>query len=239
MNILFKSILVLYLLLQVNSVAVANGTIETRSVVSKEFDPEIVVVMFGVETQNLNPKLAADKNKEISNNVIKALSSFINKDNGDILKTTYYSVSPKYSYVDKKQKLDYYKAVHEIKIEVSDIDLAGNIIDAAINNGANNIKNIYFKLKDTKTNCRELLKQASYEAKLEASDIVSMMGTKLKGIKEINYSCSPNSHFVRGYRYKAAAIGSKSESESSTSIESSNIKLNATVNAEFYVGKMK
>ena len=218
-----------------------KGYISSRAEVKREFSPELAVLKLTVEIHNKSPKIAADKNKAIANKVIAVLTPKLDKSKGDFIKSSYYSVSPHYSYKNDKQTLDYYKAIHTITLETSKIDEVGSMIDLGLDNGITKVSNVYFKLKDTSKNCSELLKLASEKAKNEASSIISSVGSKIVGVKRITYSCSPNNYYPRLYK-AARAMGANMEADSApppTKIETSNINLRATVDADFYVGDIK
>lgn len=232
-------ILCAFLVTQLSCLALEQekGTIQSQANVSKEFEPQAVVIVLAVETKDKSAKVSAEQNSKISSTVINALKSQINTDKGDYIKTSNYSVSPRYSYVNKISKLDYYLTRNQVTIETTKVDKAGDLIDLAVQNGANKIQNIYFKLKDSKPFCNGLLKQASKEAKAEASDIASSLGVKLSGIKNVSYNCS-DSKYMPGFYAKSANLTAEGvQMDSSTPIEASNIKLNASVNIQFYIGE--
>lgn len=221
--------------LQAIAFAVESGVISASATASKTYKPEVASISVAIVTKNIEPKIAAQQNKKLANKVITALKKQINCINGDFVKTTGYSLEPHYSYHDKKRVLDYYNATHNINVETTQIDNIGKIIDTAVKNGANKVNNIYFKLKNTEPYCSELLKQASIKAKEDAQDIVFAMNSKIQGIKKINYHCSPNNFYIRKFRQQSILKAASSPNSSPTQIEHSNIKLNATVNAEFYI----
>ena len=105
--------------------------------------PDEALIRISVVTQAPNANDAVSMNAEKMNRVIDGIKSLgIKEDN---IKTTGYSVYPRYSYPEREEpKIVGYEARNTIEVRTNDFDLIGKIIDVASERGANRIDGIDF-----------------------------------------------------------------------------------------------
>lgn len=126
-----------------------NGHITAR--------PNQAKLTLGVMTEHPNVQAAQQENAEISNRVIEGLKQ-MGIDESD-LKTTLYSVQPRYDYHDGKSILRGYEVEHLFEVTIKDLSKIGNVYDIAIKNGANRSGNIQFQITDAAIYYQEALKE--------------------------------------------------------------------------------
>lgn len=215
-----------------------KGYISVNTEASKDLDPTIVKLSFGIETKAGNANEASDENKKTSEKAINAVKSLVDTTKGETIKTTSYNLNPQYSYKDGKQKLIGYTASNILMVTLKDTQKAGKVISIALANGANSVNNIQFILDETNDECNKLIQQASTGAKQRAEKVAASMGTSVAGIKYITAGCSTNQSFHSNYRFMAKSAGADAAmtvNESSMPVEAGKSQLKAYVNAEFYV----
>jgi len=105
---------------------------------------------------------------------------------GDEVKTSGYALNPQYRYPQGgKPEIVGYQANNTVRIKMSKLDDVGKVIDAAMQNGANNINRLAFTLKDEDAARLDALKQASAKAKAKAEAIAASLGLKIVRIASV------------------------------------------------------
>ncbi len=218
--------------------AIERGFVSVSTTANTELQPDIVEINIAVQTEDSKSlQKATEENKIISDKVYKALSSMINKENGDYIKTADFNASPMYSYKNNKRSLEKYVVSNNVIIHTKQIKDAGKMIDKAIELGATNVNNIYFSVSSYDNQCDELLALAAKKAYTRAEKLATTAGNTLNGIKSINGSCSTNN---TNYQYRLLAKNvvmdsSASTTESSSPIQAGIVKLYANINASYFV----
>lgn len=181
--------------LQRNTVSVSG----TSSLTVESNKAEIYVKIITLEK---TAQEAKNKNSEISKRVMDALKKEGVKDKD--IETSQFYISPKYDYEESvdanirksRQVLLGYEVTNILKVTTQDLDKAGKLVDAAVDNGANEIERISFGL--TKEREKEVKQQAmvmaSNDAKEKATALATNLGvTLLKpiSISESNFYYQP------------------------------------------------
>jgi uncharacterized protein YggE len=235
------SILTMSPCLSANALMLNNdkGTITVNVTADTEIAPDTAEISFAIKTSDLSSmQKATALNKEISEKVFSELQSLIDTKKGDYIKTSDFSASPVYSYVNSKKVFEKYEVSNKVIVHTKSIDKLGSMIDNAILNGATNVDNLVFTASDYEAQCNDLISKATIKAKNRAQTVANSLSTSLNGVNNLSTSCSLNNGYSpRLYMAKNMIADTASESLSSTSTLISNglIKLNANVNASFYV----
>jgi len=241
-NITISAILVFCVILPVKALygETANndrqGTISATGNASDSFIPDAVEIFIALESRAMSASQAAEKNKKIADRVIKKLKKFISDAKKDSVKTASYALQPVYEYHkgQKKNVLAGYRAVHQIKMKTVQINNAGPVIDAALEEGANRIDSIQFSISDDSAYCNDLLAKAALRAKDDAEAVARALAVKITGIKDASVSCGsevPRPQARYGMMQEAAS------SKVTTPIEAGTIKLTASVRSIFFIDK--
>lgn len=202
-------------------------------------DPDLLVIQFGVETQEKTAKQALESNSNLMTSVIGAITSVgINEDE---LSTSHLNIQPIYdSYEDKMtgrytQELIGYRVSNIVMVETSKLDAAADIIDGGVAAGANRVDSVYFTLSpekqlEVKDN---LISEAVKNAESKANKALAPLSHKIIGVKAISlseYSIPYPMPIYEGYGADAAFA------KSSTPVFSSEQDVTATANVTFLIG---
>ena len=226
-----------------DAVSKEAGTITVSYSTEKEVSPDTVEFSIAIKTSDKKSmQEASEKNKEISNKVYEYLKSNINTANGDYIKTSNYSATPVYVYVNGKRSFDKYEVSNNIIVHTKNLDKVSSYIDKSISLGATNVNSLNFTLSNKDAQCSDLFSKGSKQIRSRADLVVAALGSSVTGIKNVNTSCSLNQRRVSyGYtnmklmRANAMAADGAVVEEASTNIESGNITIYANVDAQFYV----
>ncbi len=139
--------------------------------------PDQAVIMIGASTENRELRKAQAENAEIIKNVQNAVQGLgISQDQ---MRTSEYSIYPQYDYIDGKQQFRGYRVDHLLNITVRDTSKVGSVVDTAVTNGANTIRNIFFSLSNPSKFYQESLKEAVQDALSKAVTIASSLNVQL------------------------------------------------------------
>lgn len=211
-----------------------NGYIDVYLTKTREVVPNKAEIVIGVETSNKSAKIASDENKKISNNIQLKIKTLIKEDKGDYIKTSNYSLSPRTIYKDGKSIFDKYVAVNTITVYTKDLNAVSKIVDTAVANGATNINDLNFSISDYDDVCTEMMADLAGKAKARAEKLIAPTGSKVKGVKSMDANCSAQGNYPR-VMYSMNKMEAGSAAMDSTPIQKGKVKLNASVNASFFI----
>lgn len=210
------------------------GYISINATESREVVPNVVTISFGVETTDVDSKRAAERNNQISTNVINAIKTELTSDKKAIVQTRNFNIRPNYknnNYEDRVIKN--YTVVNTIQVKTYDVSKISTLIDVAVKNNVSNVDSINFSLSDDDVLANELVNKVVTDAKSQAKNVAFALKQKVVGVKSLRVNVYQNTS-NNGRLYKAASVDSVGSSMS-TPIETGKIKMNASVDAEFYV----
>ncbi|WP_438298071.1 SIMPL domain-containing protein [Sporosarcina sp. FA15] len=191
---------------------------------SLKLTPDIAQIQLEVSTENKQLNHAQKENAYEMNQVIDSLLKLgIDREN---IQTVSYTIVPQYNYIEGEQVFRGYEVTNAITVKITDIDQVGNVIDVAVQNGANRISNIQFKVENEQLDYQKALSLALKNALAKAQIIAETMQLQLdphpiKIVEELRAE-------PIAYRTFAAR-----EMTSSTPIEQGQISINATVKVQF------
>ena len=224
---------------QASGVENTKGTISVSTSANTEMAPDVAEISFAVQTTDLKSmQRATALNKEISDKVYAELNSLIDMKNGDYIKTSDFNASPIYSYANSKKTFERFEVSNRVIVHTKSIDKIGKIIDSAINLGATNVDNLVFSVSDYENQCNDLIAESVKKAKARADFTAKALNSSVIGISNIHTSCNANNYnHPRLYTAKnmISDLASESASGSYTSISNGVVKINANVNANFFV----
>lgn len=120
-----------------------------------------------------------------------------------------------------------YEATEEITIKTLNLSSGGNIIDAAVNAGANNVESVNFGFSDKENNQLSLqaLNDSLFKAKQKAQTIASVLNLKITGVQSVNL----NSY----YYLQPFVLAASMAQNTGTNIIPGNQSVTASVNVVF------
>jgi len=198
-------------------IVTGNGEIDVQ--------PDYVQVQLEVRTEGKDVSQAQQENALIMNRVIESLMA-LNIPREDI-QTTAYTISPNYDYIEGRQVFRGYEVQNAITVKITDIRQAGTIIDTAIQNGANHVSAIQFKIEDTDTYYQMALNLALVNAIAKAK---SMAETIHVALQPIPIEIIEESHNITPVPYRSIQLNNQ---ELMTPIEPGRTPITASVRVKF------
>lgn len=187
--------------------------------------PDYVQIQIEVRTEGKDVSLAQQENARIMNRVIESLLALTIP--REAIQTTAYTISPNYDYIEGRQVFRGYEVQNAITVKITDISQAGTVIDTAIQNGANHVSAIQFKIEDSDAYYQRALNLALLNAIAKAKSMAETMRVPLQPIPIEIVEESQN---ITPVPYKLAQL---SNQEFATPIEQGTISVNASVQVKF------
>jgi uncharacterized protein YggE len=201
--------------------------------------PDQAIARFGMTAQNSRASVAQNKVNEVIQKTIDAIQKAGVKRQS--IHTASISLTPIYS--DKLlssggSKVSGFRADNTIEVTIDDLKLIGEVIDAAINAGANEVHGVYFRLQDDRAQRHNALAQASQEAKAKAETIAKALGVPLGNAIEASESGAifPMTIESAGPAFMGFARKSIPASTAPTSVEPGQIRIEATITVRYQIG---
>lgn len=157
--------------------------------------PDIAYINIGVNTQGPSASEAVTTNKEQSNAVIEAIKA-AGVDAKDI-HTTNFSIWSNPQYDDSGQiSGTTYVVDNTVNVAMRNLDKLGDLLDSAIEAGANSIYSIQFDVADKTEATKEARANAVEDAMLQAQELADAAGLSLGEIQTISfYDSTPGAYF--------------------------------------------
>ncbi len=155
-----------------------HGTVDTT--------PDEAVLRLSVVTQAEDVKTASDENAGKMDAVLAALYELGIPENDAV--TSGYRVRPQYNWRDDEESLIGFQVQNSLVVTVRDITKVGDVIDAAMGVGANEIDDVAFTVSDSRqADLRDAaIADAALRASADAASVAEAMGVKIKGPIEIS-----------------------------------------------------
>ncbi|ATP42284.1 hypothetical protein CSE16_20960 [Solibacillus sp. R5-41] len=194
-----------------------NGEIDAQ--------PDYVQIQIEVRTEGKDVSLAQQENAIIMNRVIESIVAL--NIPREAIQTTVYTISPNYDYIEGRQIFRGFEVQNAITVKITDISQAGMVIDTAIQNGANHVSAIQFKIENSDAYYQKALNLALVNAIAKAK---SMAETMYVPLQPIPVEIIEESHNVTPVPYKSVQL---SNQEFMTPIEQGRIPITASVRVKF------
>lgn len=215
--------------------------ISVAGMATTSVEPDLLVVTFGVETQEKTASAALSSNSAAMTSIVDAVDSIGIAD--DDLSTSRISIYPVYeSYrelvTDRyKQELVGYEVTNTLTVRTTQLDMAADIIDGAVSAGANRVDNVSFVLSPQKQlDVRdELLANAILNAKKKAENALEPLDHKIIGVKAVSLAEFGMPSPIPVYR-EARAFADSASLEFSTPVFSSDQEITTTASVIFLIG---
>lgn len=192
--VVFLGVETLAQLKTLSKVEPANNTISVTGQGESVTVPDIATFSFSVSADG---KTVADAQKQVTNKMNDALTALKNLGIADKdIKTTNYSVYPKYSYTASvcganmpcypgKQVLEGYTASHDISVKIREASKVGDALAAVGDKGATNISNVTFTMDDPNAPLNEARTAAIADARAKAHVLAKALGVDL--VRVVSY----------------------------------------------------
>lgn len=220
-----------------SSVSSAKESITVEGIAEIKAVPDLITVYYNIDTKGNTSSEAENAEDAIFKKLISEIEKigFSKED----LKTQSLNIYPDYSWDGRKQTEKGYRAVHSLKLELSEeqFDKISEAIDAGVNAGAG-INYINFELTQESQNKykAQALELASKDAQIKADAVASGFGKKAGKL----ISVQVNEYGYYPWNVYTAKGGMVSEDnamaqEAATNISPSEQEISARVSATFAI----
>ena len=165
--------------------------------------PNQIELRLGVETQETNATDALEKNAELMDRLIGALKGMgiLEED----IETSRFSIHPRYTTYGNK--LIGFEVNHMLRVVTTNLDQVGQLIDRAVEAGANRVEGVYFTFtKDILQGLTELARQWAVEdARSRAETIADSLGVEIIGVASADETSYYPSSYYEGISFAVTA----------------------------------
>jgi uncharacterized protein len=170
----------------------AEGTLEPPTIMVNGHAevaaaPDQAVVRLGAQVQADEASAAQQQVNTIMGKAIADLRKLGVPE--EKIQTAELSIQPVYSQTNaarqEEPKIVGFRATNTLSITLDDIKLVGQVVDAGVAAGANQVEGIAFQLKDDSKQRQEALRQAVLEARAKANVMAEALGVKIEGIEQV------------------------------------------------------
>lgn len=192
--------------------------------------PDVATVRLGITRQTKTAQEAQSKVNEVAQAILTAVTrAGIDRKQ---IQTSQLTLHPIYA-PQKPESTDppmivAYRATNVISVRVEEMAKSGEVIDAGLKAGANELQGITFGLKDDTQAREQALRQASREVQSKARVLAESLGLKLGSVHEVQETgVSIQQPFFAGAMMARAADGA------GTPVSPGEITVNASVTVRY------
>ena len=198
-----------------NAPSVRSVTVTGSGMVT--LTPDIAYVSIGVQTQDASAATAVSQNNAQAQAVMNAIKGFGVADKD--IQTTNFSIYPQQQY-DNNGKITgiVYQVNNTVYITVRDLTRLGDLLDGAVQAGANDISSISFDVADKTQALSQARKAAVANARAQADELTAATGTQVGEVQSISYADS-TAPVVLNFAKSADALSAASVPVSSGSMQ--------------------
>jgi uncharacterized protein YggE len=157
-------------------VIVVTGTSEVLAV------PDEAVVRLGIVRQATVAQAAQEQANTVAQEILSAIikAGVPSKD----IQTARLVLSPVYNQRGPDQKIVSYNATNTVSVRLDNLAIVGNVIDAGLKAGANQLEGVQFRLKNELPAREQALKEAVQEARGKAQAMADALRVNLVEVLE-------------------------------------------------------
>lgn len=165
--------------------ASSNATIEVAASDEVQAQADRAVVRVAITSSGDDVEAVREDLAENASSVRDALAEIGLED--DQIRTAYYDISSNQPYRAPEEDQPEYSGTHAFEMTVNETERAGEVIDTAVTNGANEIDNVDFTLSaEKRADLRErALERAMDGARSEADTVAASEDLTITGVHEI------------------------------------------------------
>ena len=193
--------------------------------------PDLLIVSLGVATQARTVAEAREQNAQRMQSVTDAVKK-LGIPAGDI-STSHFAVNPQYDYQERRTppRIVGYSVSNQATVRLEDIDRASDLLDRALEAGANSIGNLTFTVKDPAKLKVTAYEQAVRDAQSKAQILARAAGVQVGKIHRLRESGGSPVPVMREFALMAAAPMEKRD----TPIEPGEVTVQVRVEIQFEI----
>ena len=204
-------------------VIVVTGTSEVLAV------PDEAIVRLGIVRQATVAQTAQDEANTVAQEILSAIGK-VGVPSKDI-QTSRLVLSPVYNNTrGSDQRIVSYNATNTVSVRLDNLAIVGNVIDAGLKAGANQLEGVQFRLKNELPSRAEALKEAVQEARGKAQAMADALRVNLAEVIEASeggVSVVP--------RAQAFALSSAQAAPAPTPVSPGEIEVRANVTVRYRI----
>jgi uncharacterized protein YggE len=193
--------------------------------------PDIGQVDLSVVSDATSVAPAQKDNADKMSEITKAMKDLGIKD--EDLKTTNYSIYPRYQYSHGKNEIIGYEVTQTLEVKIRNLDKVGDVLGQAASLGANQVGSLSFTFDDPESLQSQARQKAIANAKQKADDLAKSLGVTLGKVVSFSESVSgmPSVYPMAEY-----GIGGGGDAASAPTIQTgqNEIQANVTLSYEIY-----
>jgi uncharacterized protein YggE len=214
----------------------SDHTIQVSGSGTATGSPDRVQINLAVETENADVNIAQSDNAQAMNNVVITLAA--DGVPGYQMKTTGYTITPVYQQDSNgilSDTIKSYQVTNTLLVTLNDTNITGQIIDAAVGAGANQVNSIQFMLSDQQAQAlrTQALTQAIANARADADTVASALNASITGTESADVSQGYTPVVYSSYDTTAAASGGPAAAP--TPIQSGDVTVTAQVSVTYII----
>lgn len=195
-------------------------------------EPDTAHLDLAVETQAPTAREAQERNAQRMTAVLERLRGLgIGKDD---MRTTGINLYPDYRYEEKGgPRLVGYRATNSLRVTVHDLNRVGELIDAAVAAGANQLQGVSFTVEESDGAQREALAKAVRDARAKAEAIAGAAGMFITGVRTIIEGGAPVPPVIMREMYQMEAAAPAASAP--TPVIPGDLTIRATVSVSYSI----
>jgi uncharacterized protein YggE len=207
-----------------------RGTIQVTGQAQITVPADRVRISFTVETEAPSAGEATEENARKMEAVITAIRAMGFP--GMEVETFGYTLRPEYQVSRDPpgtRTISGYRAENNIRVTLPNVDATGDVLDRAVEAGANRVANLRFEASDTREARLDVLREAVAEAREQAETIASAMGVRLGIALEVQGGATaPSPRSPGGMMLRAST-------ETTTPVEAGDHLVSASVSVKYRI----
>ena len=203
-------------------------TISVAGMAEVTMTPDIAYINLGVHTEAANAAAAVQANNASTAKLLEALKAAGVAE--EDIRTTNFSVYPsgKYDPQTGEQTGITYVVDNSVYVTVRDLDSLGELLDAAVKAGSNNINSIQFDVEDKSEYLSQARTAAVENGTQQAQELAKAGGVELGAVQTISTYENVPLPVERGFAYAAAPV-------ESVPVSPGTLQLTVTVNMVYFI----
>jgi uncharacterized protein YggE len=197
-------------------------------------DPDRAVVRLGVTAEAPEAAAAQSQVNEVMQAILDAVTALNVPERA--IRTEQLTLSPVYGDMRpspnqqqrNEPRIVGYSASNVVSVELDDLSRIGDVVDAGIEAGANQLQGISFQTRDDAAARSEALRRAVQDARGQAEAMAAALGMRVAGLREL---VAADANVQPPQPYAAARFAL----EAATPIQPGQVDVMATVTATFFL----
>lgn len=209
-------------------------TITVSSTATVKATPDEAVVNFGVRSEDANSAVAFEQNAKDMKAVLDALAA-AGVDEKDI-QTLNVALDQRVENRGKPNEHRSFVATNSVQVKILDLDAVGDVIDAAVQAGADSVNDIRFELSDPNEVRTDALTQAVKGARTKVDALAAAASADVLGVVSINEDAFRQPVYRSAYSHDALLSFGASEAAPTPIVTPDSLQVSVTVSVVWEIG---